>query len=393
MNGTCVGKHFNGNTVNFGNSVFDGTGTQITGSEGHLWPPREGEGLQDRGGNFRTTRSYVDSNVLTVSLTDSDGFWTYNYNGPITPIAPPQSYWPPSGESSNSRLTQLGATAVSRCAPGDPPGDLSTFLGELFKEGLPSLVGSQSWQAGTSLARQRKAAGSEYLNVQFGYMPIAREISKFADILTRADQILDQYERDAGRLVRRRYNFPIERSTEEVVAGTNRRASGPPLTNFFTGGVTLIRHRETTRRQWFSGAFTYYIPSDYFSRNELRRLAAQADALFGLDFDLETAWNLTPWSWVADWFSNAGDVIHNIQRFGSGNLVMPYGYIMEHSIVRDTYTLSPSTLKSGDVPAPLTLVTETKKRLRANPFGFGVSFGALSAFQTSILIALGLSRS
>jgi hypothetical protein len=209
-----------------------------------------------------------------------------------------------------------------------------------------------------------------------------------------ADKVLAQYERDAGRVVRRRYRFPTKTSISESVVATGQVAQllfdNATLRDGTSGKLTRIR--ETEYRQWFSGAFTYYLPIGYESRNALARVAAEASTLLGLSLTPDVLWELTPWSWAVDWFSNAGDVIHNISRFADHGLVMRYGYMMEHSICKDTYILERSGL-AGNVPvAPLTLVTETKQRRPANPFGFGLTWEGLSSFQAAILAALGITR-
>jgi len=78
----------------------------------------------------------------------------------------------------------------------------------------------------------------------------------------------------------------------------------------------------------------------------------------------------------------------------SDGLVMKYGYIMEHTLVRDTYYFwGPTGYKSRNVhPMPITFVTETKVRRRATPYGFGLTFGGFTTLQKSILAALGISR-
>jgi hypothetical protein len=114
----------------------------------------------------------------------------------------------------------------------------------------------------------------------------------------------------------------------------------------------------------------------------------------GLTLTPEHLWNLTPWSWALDWFANTGSVLSNISDYANAGLVMRYGYIMETTYVSDTYTME-GAVRTDGVPficPPLTLVTETKVRQQANPFGFGVSFESLSGFQLSILSALGISR-
>jgi len=66
---------------------------------------------------------------------------------------------------------------------------------------------------------------------------------------------------------------------------------------------------------------------------------------------------------------------------------------MEHTIVKDTYTRDPSPFKNGAGTGSISLITETKQRVRANPFGFGITWEGLSPFQLSIAAALGISKS
>jgi len=123
------------------------------------------------------------------------------------------------------------------------------------------------------------------------------------------------------------------------------------------------------------------------------RHALEAKKLLGLTLTPDTLWNAAPWSWAVDWFSNTGDVISNVTDSVTDGLVMRYGYIMEHSIVKNIYSLTKPGTLNPDVRVPsITLVVETKKRRRANPFGFGLSWGSLSLRQQAIALALGLTR-
>jgi len=86
---------------------------------------------------------------------------------------------------------------------------------------------------------------------------------------------------------------------------------------------------------------------------------------------------------------------------------MDYGFVMRHSRKENTYTLhTPNTVfadptivqatRRPSVYASSSLVCrevyETKERLAASPFGFGLTFSELSARKMYILSALGLSR-
>lgn len=373
-------------------------GIQTTESEGHHWPPSRGS-TGDAGGSFRTSRSYVDTHGFTprqYNLMQQVGLSVHRFRGTAYPFFPNSlSDFPASAESSDSALAADGATAVSRCAPTNSPADVATFIGELYKDGIPSLVGATLWKDRAKRIREHKVA-NEYLNAQFGWVPLVNDVAKFAKSMVDADTILRQYERNAGRDVRRTYRFPTRKTQSEVVfpdTGAVCNCSSAHNVPNAPFGISRIRSRTTTVSKWFSGAFTYHLPSGYDSRNEMERLALQAKVVHGLTLTPDTLWELAPWSWAVDWFSNTGDVINNISAVANQGLVMRYGYIMEHSVVRDTWSLSRSSVKgTGDLP-PIVLVTETKKRVKANPFGFGVSWDGLSSFQASILTALGITRS
>lgn len=371
-------------------------------SEGHRFPPPKGS-LTDVGGDFFTFKQYISSKhdhkrVLKQYVPGSGSFAQDRVQtGPVVAHLPTDGspalnpVWPPSGASSNSALDKKGATAVALCKPTNSVANLTTALGELMREGLPKLVGSASWESRTNTAL-RKSAGDEYLNLQFGWAPLVNDVVSFGNGVVNADAVLRQYERDAGKVVRRKFHFSTEKSSS-VTLLDNSAPQGTGQLSYDTLGA-LQRTRETVRHTYFSGAFTYHLPTGYDSRSKLSRYALLAQ-LLGLDMKPSTLWNLAPWSWAVDWVTNTSDVISNLEDFATLGLVMRYGYIMEHTIVSDTYTLGPCRLKDGPwVQAdPITFVTETKVRRKANPFGFGVTWEGLSTFQTSILAALGMSRS
>jgi hypothetical protein len=73
---------------------------------------------------------------------------------------------------------------------------------------------------------------------------------------------------------------------------------------------------------------------------------------------------------------------------------LKYGYIMEHTVSERTYIFGGETgFRTPTLPAPCTLVSETKIRRQATPYGFGLDLGKLSLRQQAIITALGLARS
>jgi hypothetical protein len=301
--------------------------------------------------------------------------------------------------SSVSQLDALGATAISRCKPTNSVASLATALGELVKDGLPSLA-LDTWKHKADTGRN---IGNDYLNTEFGWKPLVHDIKSFAGGVTHARKLLAQYERDAGKVVRRHYTFPtITEVAVPIDLNTNTQVYYEPFnTLFMNSGLTstqkglLVQERTTVQRRWFSGAFTYYLPTGYDSRNEVDRIALLAKQILGLDINPSLLWELAPWSWAVDWFSNAGDVISNVSDFQNDSLIMRYGYMMEHTINKVTYTRKHKNVfkdASQLVDSSVSLITETKMRRRANPYGFGLTWDNLSLRQLSILSALGITR-
>nr|QDH89572.1 MAG: hypothetical protein H4BulkLitter24272_000003 [Leviviridae sp.] len=395
-------------------------GTQVTASESHPeWRMTEAQWVawqirhlgyvssnrsEDVGGDFTSRKSYFAGPPLVQQFVDS-GYYSpgggplvrKTLNACIVPDAPSSMPFPPSAESSDSALMKAGTTAVARCAPDNSVAELAVGLSEFYREGIPHMLGSLVWKTRAKKARDVfRASGDEYLNAQFGWAPLISDISDVTKGVTKFQALLNQYLKDAGKLVRRRYEFPPIETRVYTITKPSASAKALALSDvnewhdvFNQGKVE--RERYTFKRQWFSGAFTYHLPKD--TGDGLVAHAEQAIRLFGLDLDPEVLWNLAPWSWAADWFASTGDVIHNVSSWSSDGLVMKYGYIMEHTIVRDTYRFMGRTgYKSAVYPQPVSLVTEVKLRRRATPFGFGVSWGSLSNRQKAIVAALGVSR-
>jgi len=397
-------------------------GIQVTVSEGHLWPPPPRKGkksgdIPDLGGPFYTRMS----ECLSSGVNHFHGGWTsgrtsYVYDGPLmcVPVAfgngvDPLLYMPPDLSSSDDDLDELGATAIARCEPTKSVANLSTALGELLKDGLPHLPGIASFQRDNpqlhraNLQGGFKKGSSEYLNYQFGIAPLLNDLKQLSKAVKGASDIVAQYERDAGRVVRRSYYFPLSTKTEHVddinleAFGSPGSFPGPNSNLFITtrnlGSGKISRSRKIDRHRWFKGAFTYYLPTGDDSLAQIHRHAAFADKLLGTNLGPETIWNLTPWSWAVDWFANVGDVLHNFNAFNLHGLVMRYGYMMETTTITDAYGWSYDSPKANSpTVAPLILRTTVKKRRPANPFGFGVRWEDLSSFQLSIAAALGLNR-
>jgi hypothetical protein len=362
------------------------------------------------GGDFFTQKKYLSRResprfrqkgryIERGTEANPSDYADFEYHGRFLPVQPAfERFFPAARDSSRSTIEMAGTKAIALCAPTNSLVNLSVFLAELVREGI-KLPFEAQWKGVAARARD---AGDQYLNIEFGWKPLISDVKRVAQQIAWAENIVHQFERDAGKLVRRRFDFPIVRETSfssnETIAAPYPGIVDTRQLRVATPTGSMDVSTSFSQHRWFSGAFTYHLPTDWNSRKVMREARSRIRAVLRSDIDPETLWNLTPWSWAVDWFSSAGDVIHNLNAWSKYGLVLRYGYVMEHTLNETTYTRRmPTPLLVGQYPSDSTcsasFCTETKKRYRANPFGFGVSWEGLNPTQISILGALGITKS
>lgn len=375
-------------------------GTQYTESEGHPINPKTG--YRREGGPFYSTRVRRKFPTKQVTLKSGSRLIQADVGTPLDSSLLSENLQKALIASTNLRskdttdLDELGATAIAQCAPVNPNANLGLALAEMHREGIPSLPGIQAWKRRTEIVR---AAAGEFLNAEFGWLPLKSDVEDTLSSVRHGRDILKQYERDAGRNVRREFKFPIEQSSSSssTLSSASVVAVGPTgWPGFWSAAFGPVQTQisiEESRRRWFSGCFVYGIPNQNDSWQSMLRNGSDADKLFGTTLTPDTLWELAPWSWAVDYFSNAGDVIHNVTNFAQQGLVMRYGFMMEEISVVVTASFKESgpnkSLDLRTVP-PQTIEFTSKVRRQANPFGFGVSED-LSPLQIAILAAAGIT--
>jgi hypothetical protein len=294
-------------------------------------------------------------------------------------------------QTADLALLSLGSTAVARVLPNAPQFSLSNALGELRADGLPSIVGSNLLREKTSLL---KNSGDEYLNASFGWKPLVSDVRNFAFAVKHSNALLHQYRKGSDKKIRRRYFFPAEEYSGTMKTGVNGVRNLVLYPDVYAIQPPGLASRTVQHELWFSGAFRYHIPVGNSLPERMERYSSYANKLLGVDLTPSVMWELQPWSWAIDWFTDTGDVLKNISLLGKDGMVMQYGYMMSSYI--DTRQYSVSDVRVGDDPrtysASLTVKSKNLKRRKATPYGFGFNMAGLSASQDATLIALGLSK-
>lgn len=324
------------------------------------------------------------------------------------------SFATPTYSSQESTLSSWGVKGWKRARPGNPVASLFTSVGELAKDGLPRIpFGGKIYQRGgifrgpirtlpqraLQAVASFKNLGKEYLNLRFGWEPLVKDLIEMYNLTETIDRRLADLRRNNGRSLKR--ERVLKDSTTVTTSGGSQ--NGPfgflkPTPIIIGGGTSSWQSITTVKeRIWFEGRYKYWVPNIGSPEWDRRARAV----LFGAYPTPHAVWKLLPWSWLIDWFSTIGDSLSNMSENAVDNLVAQYAHVMRQYEVTTVTTVftswggrsgSPSTYSAGSAVASVRNSSILKTRMVATPYGFGIAFNGLTAYQQSILAALGASR-
>lgn len=374
--------------------------TKALGEEYHL-----ANGPYDTGHTFDTVRRYSTHSHPGVSLTGSNANGN-KWTGPLE--ADPQlahTLAAGYGSASTLDLDVYGALAIERTIPVNPLTSLAVSLGEIYSDGLPKIPLLTS--TFTSVGKAAKSIGGEFLNWTFGYQPTAKDAAGTANAAIFANYAIKQFMRDNGKTVRRGYTFPsqITNSYSSVSSGgaqfldpSGLSVANTMFSNSAGNPCTIVETLQTTRKLYFKGAYSYFIPIGSSVLDKMQRHADQAQLVLGLEVNPDSLYQVAPFSWLVDWFYDVGTIVHNLNAFANNGLVLRWGYMMceDHTIHTVTHhgLTTRATTALPHIPfGSVTSVYHTvrKRRVKATPYGFGLNPATFSDGQWAILGALGLT--
>jgi len=359
---------------------------------------RTTRGGSDNGHTFSTETRWLHMSHPFVDTNPADINGWGRYVGPliIQDFGDTAMQWPNTSVA-EANYPQIGAGFIANTIPTNPVEGLAVALGELYREGLPGLPGAKAVKHSLD-NHPGKSSGDEYLQWQFGYKPLAADVAKTLYAVNQASKLIQDFKRNSGQKIRRKRVAPTQQSFGTSSFPSSLRATPQYSGECFSAGTsTQVDVDELTLYDWsFSGAYSFYLPdSEHQMFGGLRSWARDVNHLLGIELTPDVMWNLQPWSWLADWVFDLGDVIKNISRFAEDSLTLRYGYVMCTTSGRRTYTKAPVTYygsNSSSGPIWCSLTSVKKQRWQATPYGFGLNPNTFSDRQWSILAALGLSK-
>lgn len=297
------------------------------------------------------------------SYTDSDGI------NPYTAVAPPNV---------DLSTSVYGPELWSRMRPDRPSVGLGIFLGE--SKDLPKLLYAR--------LASLKDIGDWWLAVQFGWIPLLNDIIDMIKTVLDVSKQIDFILKNAGKPLRRSAKLGTQVTTDALIVQTGATAYGSSwlspkgLGAEKRGSIDYGKYsqkltRTITRDVWGSGLFTFT-----FSNNRIPKPPEILLRLLGLKATPEVVWELLPWSWLIDWFTNIGDVISNMSHPVADDTYSIYAYACMHTTRTYTWTAT-----DGYLDLSLSRRFESKVRDKIHPFGLAGGT-PLTDRQKSILAAI-----
>lgn len=278
-----------------------------------------------------------------------------------------------------------GATGWKKFSPGRPAIRLGQDVLEI--RDIPRAIASLR-----DSIRGLHSLASKHLAWEFGVKPVLDDLRKIHKLQTQLHLRLSQLIRDNGRPVRRRGTISKSVSSPNIIitpgdggvfpglaVGAERQVSDRTLYD-----SSVVREATFT----FSARFRYWVP-DIGSQRWTDKAVA---AIYGLNVSPSLVYQVTPWSWLIDWFSNLGDVMDNLSYSAAENLVADYAYVMGTQRLTRFLTAFVNYSDGSSISASLELSNSLKDRRQASPFGFGIKRDELNLHQLAILTSLGLQR-
>jgi hypothetical protein len=150
------------------------------------------------------------------------------------------------------------------------------------------------------LLSQREIA-NQYLGVKFGWLPLIKDVQDLLDlgmhIHRRANELHNFY---ANNGMERRLSLQSDNAAAQT--GTTPIETNVVLKMSARSSTTTSRRRWATCR-WKPTVLPPFYPSDAEIIRQAKRisLGLTADALYA------GAWDVLPWTWLINWFTNFGD--------------------------------------------------------------------------------------
>lgn len=312
------------------------------------------------------------------------------------------------------------ADGHSKAKPAQPVFDGALFLGELkdvpnaIKQTIYAFIGNMArrkphWRPrwsrkgvrwyNTRSQRYVSTTAEWYLAIQMGWLPTLKDILEFCTSFDDAKKRLEFTLRNEGKWVKRKYDLEGEEGkplfapqyTKTNYGSYNGGLRPSFVTQCYSGGGWKEFKYVGTRKVQYVAKYRYVLPKG--PRDAPWRKMMQR-RLYGMRLTPSLVWNLIPFSWLVDYFTNMGKIMKNLSSGMEDRLITKYRYVLiqdkrEYEI-RCSFTCNSAGDRKVAWAATKRFTLECKSRFTGGPYGFALKEDDLNIRQKSILLALGL---
>lgn len=227
--------------------------------------------------------------------------------------------------------------------PNSVKGSIDTFL----------LARNTFLSRRSSGRKKRRTAASEYVNVQFGWLPIYRDVLSLLRLPGRISRRINYLMRREGKDSTFRTDLDL---------GVSPVSSAPGFAYDLLSEETLVSlSHHAWRHTALRGVINVNVQLPQLEVPKLREDLTLR--LWGSDPDPEDVYNLVPWSWLVDWFTGLGDYVEAYNVMNLDKSVINYGFITGTThVISDSIHVSKATRtikKLFTPPVPATVYDES----------------------------------
>lgn len=247
--------------------------------------------------NPLSLRKYLKvSPVLNGTLYGSQGqvtrkFTSYPVAYHSNAIPDPRTIY---AKPSTAQLSDYAWEILAKTNPSSPHVNALAFVGEM--KDLPSLV--RDW--GRDILHK---VAKGYISWRWAVKPMINDVLKLCDFVGAANKRFDELRALRDKKVMRR----------RVMLKSATYATVPRFVTIQSEGALLssLRTDRYTQKVWGTAHWRVKSDSDIVDMNDEDLLRFTRRTMLGINTygALEAAWELTPWSWFIDWFSNVGTMV------------------------------------------------------------------------------------
>jgi hypothetical protein len=196
--------------------------------------------------------------------------------------------------------TEFVTKAAAETNPSEAEFQAAAFLAELRD------IGGLFQSVGSTMA---KFGANEYLKFQYGWTPLIRDLKQVFQVMERLNKRMVEVQRlnSTGEL-RKRYRTQYDPHVDTWSVNTHSS------NDVFIHEGSIIRSdifTDVRMERWAQTVWVPDVPENLFRSIGRSQFDKVRSALYGVNIDGPTLWQIMPWSWIIDWNTNLSEYIES----------------------------------------------------------------------------------